>query len=157
MLRRNSTQVSLWGCSAFRTHCWRCPILPSTTAGSLKGQGPQHPDPTGFHTSCFWIPLGCSAQLQRAPKAVEPAQSQALLRAGQLCALPAALCTPQRAAGTRTSQERSPWMRQHMWQQRWSHSDLLRYRRAVTLPTHPHPLWPQPSARPRAAGKGGSP
>lgn len=118
-----------------------CSWLPS------KGQTPQ-----GFTPAAFGFPLGFSAQCQRVPKAVGSAQSQALLRAGWLCALPAASCTPQRAAGTRRSPERSPWM----WQQRWSHSKLLRPRTALTLPTHQHPLWPQPSARPGAAGKGGN-
>lgn len=118
------------------------PWLPS------KGQGPQHPHSTGTQPSCFWIPPGCSAQLQTAPKAVGSAQGQALLRAGWLCTLPAAPCTPQRAG---TSQEGAPWVREHTWQQRQGHSNLPRPRTAATLPTHP--LWPLTSARPRG-GKG---
>lgn len=109
-----------------------------------KGQGPQHTDSTGFHFSCFRIPPGmlCSApgSTQSCGISTEP---------GSAHTLPAASCIPQRAARTRTSQEKSPWM----WQQRWSHPNQLRPRRAVTLPTHPHPLWAQPSARARAAGE----
>lgn len=40
--------------------------------------------PQGFASAAFGFPLGCSAQLQRAPKAVGSAQSQALLTPFQL-------------------------------------------------------------------------
>lgn len=119
--------------------------VPRAAAGSpqrdrdLSTQTPQ-----GFHFSCFRIPPGmlCSApgSTQSCEISTEP---------GSAHTLPAASCIPQRAARTRTSQEKSPWM----WQQRWSHPNQLRPRRAVTLPTHPHPLWAQPSARARAAGE----
>lgn len=53
-----------------------------------------------------------------------------------LCSLPAASCTPQRRAGTGTSQERALRTREHVWQQRQSCSNPLRPSTAVTLPTH---------------------